>query len=224
MQKYACNNGPHQTSSPLPTALQLVSALTEEQHQQLTDFASKRMRRLAGVPGMDRFLAGMEPDDLVHAALEKLLQGDAHPKQGRRLSAKNRRSPEAFILCVMGIINSDLSNATHSLEASFSHLPLGDAETEPGAVEVSEPIDLVQLLERRDGKRELFARLRQRAEPELQPIIEYWEPNYLTDDCIARGQFDRRLVYRVRLLTCEIFAELAREIQPEGPTGREMLM
>jgi len=31
----------------------------------------------------------------------------------------------------MGIINSQLSNAIDAAEASFSHLPLGDAETEP---------------------------------------------------------------------------------------------
>ena len=98
----------------------------------------------------------------------------------------------------------------------FSHLPLGDAETEPGVVEVPEPIDQAQFLERRDVQRELFARLREQAGPELRPVIDYWEPNYLADDCIARGEFDRRLVHRVRLLARAILADLAREIQPRA--------
>ena len=65
-------------------------------------------------------------------------------------------------------------------------------------------------------QRELFARLREQAAPELRPVIDYWEPNYLADDCIARGEFDRRLVHRVRLLARAILAELAREIQPRA--------
>src|SRR5665213_4279056 len=86
MQANACNNnGPHESGSSLPTALQLVTALTEEQKQQLRDFAGKRMRRIAGTPGMDRFLAGARPDDFVNAALEKALLGDTCPKKGRRL-------------------------------------------------------------------------------------------------------------------------------------------
>jgi len=182
------------------------------------------MRRIAGAPGMDRFLAGRMPDEIVHSALERVLLGDTHPKKGRKLSVKNRQSTTAFALCVMGIINSQLSNAIDAAEASFSHLPLGDAETEPGVVEVPEPIDQAQFLERRDVQRELFTRLREQAGPELRPVIDYWEPNYLADDCIARGEFDRRLVHRVRLLARAILTDLAREIQPRAPTGMEMLM
>jgi hypothetical protein len=218
------NNGPHESGSSLPTALQLVTALTEEQKQQLRDFAGKRMRRIAGTPGMDRFLAGARPDDFVNAALEKALLGDTCPKKGRRLSVKNRQSTEAFVSCLMGIVNSDLSNAVNGAEASFSHLPWGNAETEPGTVEAPEPVDPGRLLEERDQQRELFARLRKQAGPELQPIIDGWEPNYLSSNGIAHREFDRRLVHRVRLLAREIITDLAREIQPQDPNGMEPLM
>ena len=123
---------------------------------------------------MDRFLAGRMPDEIVHSALEKVLIGDTHPKKGRKLSVKNRQSTAAFALCVMGIINSQLSNAINAAEASFLHLPLGDAETERGTVDVPGAIDPGQLLEQRDTKRELFARLREQAGPELHPIVDDW--------------------------------------------------
>ena len=174
------------------------------------------MRRVAGAPGMDRFLAGAEPDDFVNAALEKVLLGDSYPNQGRRLSARNRQSAQAFMSCLKGIINSDLSNAINGAEASISHLPLGDTETEKGVVEAPEPIDPGRLLEDRDCKRELFTRLREQAGPELQPVIDAWEPNYLSADGIAHGEFDRRLVHRVRLLAREIMADFTKEVRPQA--------
>ena len=181
------------------------------------------MRRITGAPGMDRFLAGKMPDEIVHSALEKVLLGDTHAKKGRKLSVKNRQSTAAFALCVMGIINSQLSNAINAAEASFLHLPLGDAETERGTVDVPGAIDPGQLLEQRDTKRELFARLREQAGPELHPIVDDWEPNY-PGDFIARGGFDRRQVHRVRLLARAILVDLARELPLQAPTGMEMLM
>ena len=73
MQPKACNNGPHESDSSLPTALQLVTALTENQHQRLLAHAAKRMRRLLSVPEMERCLARKSPDDIVHDSLQKVL-------------------------------------------------------------------------------------------------------------------------------------------------------
>lgn len=225
MQKQACNNGPHETDSALPTVLQIVTALTESQHQALRDFASKRIRRLSRSPGMARYLAGHAPDDLVNSALEKLLLGDVNPKQGRKLAAKHRHDPELFLQCVMGIINSNLSNAVNSAEFSFPHLPLENSDEDPASVELPDPTDWARQLENRDVQRELFVRLRQQSPPELQPIINAWEPSALSDDSIARGEFDRRQVHRVRVLAREILAKLSMEMQPATlPTGMEMLM
>ena len=225
MQTNACNTiGPHPAGSALPTALQLVTALTEAHQQQLLDFAAKRIRRVRRSLGMERFLAGKTSADLVNGALEKLLLGDTHPKKGRHLPVKNRQSLETFLHGVRNVINSELSNAVTALETTCEHVPLGDAETEPGSVEPTDPVDLVRLLERRDLQRELFSRLRQRAAPDLQPIVEHWAPRFLSDDRIARGAFDRRRVSQVRRLAREILTELAQELQTRPVRGVDLLL
>src|ERR1035441_7747327 len=109
MQPNACNNGPHESGSSLPTALQLVTALTENQHQRLLAHAAKRMRRLLSVPEMERCLARKSPDDIVHDSLQKVLLGESHQKEGRKLSLKGRQSTDDFLAFVQGIINSDVS-------------------------------------------------------------------------------------------------------------------
>lgn len=225
MQTNACNTiGPHPAGSALPTALQLVTALTEAHRQQLLDFAAKRMWRVRRSPGMERFLAGKTPGDLVNSALEKLLLGDTHPKKGRQLPVKNRQSLEAFLHCVRNVINSELSNAITALETTCEHLPLGDAETEPGSVEPTDPVDLPRLLERRDLEQELFRRLRQRAAPDLQPIVAHWAPRFLSEDRIASRGFDRRRVSQVRRLAREILTELAQELHSRPVRGIDLLL
>jgi hypothetical protein len=226
-KKSACKtSGPHPTGSSLPTALQLVSALTEEQHQTLKGFAAKRMRRLRAAPGMERCLGGKSPEELVHDAFEKVLQGDSHPRKGRKLSAKNRQSTDAFIDCVRGIINSDLSNLVRSFEVSVPHVPLGDPEAEPDTVELSDPGNFVRQLEQRDTQRELFVRLEQllQNEPALEPIIRHWHEHYQVSDRIAGPEFDVNLVYRVRQHAQRILHELAKEGQANDVTGMEMLL
>jgi hypothetical protein len=226
MQPKACNNGPHESDSSLPTALQLVTALTENQHQRLLAHAAKRMRRLLSVPEMERCLARKSPDDIVHDSLQKVLLGESHQKEGRKLSLKGRQSTDDFLAFVQGIINSDVSNTVRSCEVSFPHISLGDPETEPGTVEVPEPFDFARLVELRDLKRELFARLELvlQNEPALTPVIRHWSELFYVADRIAGPEFDPNLVYRVRQHSRRIFRELVVEIQPGEVTGLEMLL
>ncbi len=226
MQPKACNNGPHESDSSLPTALQLVTALTENQHQRLLAHAAKRMRRLLSVPEMERCLARKSPDDIVHDSLQKVLLGESHQKEGRKLSLKGRQSTDDFLAFVQGIINSDVSNTVRSCEVSFPHISLGDPENEPGTVEVPEPFDFARLVEIRDLKRELFARLELvlQNEPALTPVIRHWSELFYVADRIAGPEFDPHLVYRVRQHSRRNYRELAGEIQPGEVTGLEMLL
>ncbi len=77
------------------------------------------------------------------------------------LKAKNCRSTAAFILYLQSVINSQLSNLTRSLETNCEHVPVGDCWENPDAVEPVDLADLLRLIERRDLKAVLFARLRQ---------------------------------------------------------------
>jgi hypothetical protein len=103
---------------------------------------------------------------------------------------------------------------------------LGDPETEPGTVEVPEPLDFARLVELRDLKRELFARLELvlQNEPALTPVIRHWSEIFYVADRIAGPEFDPNLVYRVRQHSRRIFRELAGEIEPGEVTGLEMLL
>lgn len=224
MQQPACNEAPHESSRALPTALELVTNLNEAQRQQLREFARKRMRRLIRSPGMSRYLVRHSPDDLVNSALEKLLAGDVHSDQGRKLPAKHRGDPELFLQWVMGTINSLLSNAVRGAEFSFPHLTLGESLGDPNSVELCDPLDAARQLANRDLRRELFLRLREQAPPELQIIIDAWELTALADSRIPRGEFDRRQVYRVRVIAREILETLSREMRTGLPAdGRELL-
>jgi hypothetical protein len=125
MQINACNNiGPHNSSDALPTALQLVGELTEEQYNELLDFAETRLGRVTTTPEMERLLAGITAHDLVHGAYERLKLGDGHPKKGQQLPTKSRRNTATFVNYVKSVINSDLHILSTSLEASIPHLSL----------------------------------------------------------------------------------------------------
>jgi len=91
---------------------------------------------------------------------------------------KNRQSTAAFALCVMGIINSQLSNATDAAEAFFRTCRW--AMRKPNRV-------LWKCLTNRSSAVPGATRCAARAVrafagtagPELRPVIDYWEPNYL---------------------------------------------
>jgi hypothetical protein len=227
MHSIACNNsnGPHESGSSLPTALQMVAALTEEQHHQLHEFAVKRMRRLRNMSEFVNFTAGKSPMDFVHEALHKLLLGDSHPKKGRRLSAKNRSSSDAFLRCVMGIINSDLSNAVRDA-CRFPYVPAHDSDFEVGMVNGQEWSDTTGQTERRDLQRELFARLEPvlQTEPALAPVIRYWSDHFQESDRIGGPGMDPNLVYRVRQHARRILRELAEDLQAGPVRGREIVV
>lgn len=210
----------------LPTALELISALTEAQYQQLHRFAAKRLQRLAGSPGRQRLRGMLSSGDLVNQAIEKVLLGDQHPGKGRALSARNRQSLGAFLACLTGIINSDLSTLVNSAEARCEHLPMPPEGEAPLTTLDTDRSDPLVNLERQDLKEELFLRLHQETQdrPELRPIIDHWETHYLEDHRIARRDFDRRQVWRLRQMARAILAELAREVQPASPSGMEMLL
>ena len=175
---------------------------------------------------MGRSLARKSPDDVVQNALEKTLMGDSHPKEGRKLSVKDRQCMDNFLEFVRGIINSDISNTVRSTEVSIPHDVMGDPETEPSTVDVPDPVELEKLLELQDFQRELFARLELvlQNEPELEPVIRFWSEHFYGTDRIAGPKFDQHRVFRVRQHARRICRELAQEIEPGAVTGMEMLL
>jgi len=212
-------NGPHNTSGAFPTALQLVTALTENDYQQLYAFADIRMRQVKRTPGSERLMGLNTPADFVHSAIAQALLGDAEPGQGRRLSDRQRASQPAFLAGLGSIINSELSNLLTSAEAGCEHLEFPDEVPAGGAGNPR------SRLERADLKRALFARLRPLVEhdAELTAIADAWEPDFLEDDRINRSGFDRRKVHQVRRLARGILAELAHDADPGTPDGMELL-
>jgi hypothetical protein len=187
-----------------------VAALTEAQYQHLRAFAAKRLRRLQGRQDLAQFWTGKIPEDLVHDAIQKVLLGDTHPKKGRRLSPKNRQTPQAFMECIMGIVNSELSHAVQA-GLRFPRISCGDLEHDVSPLAVPEWSDTAGLAERRDIKSELFTRLDviAQAQPSLKPVIRHWSAHFHETDRIAGPEFDQNLVHRVRQHARRIMSELA---------------
>jgi hypothetical protein len=124
---------------------------------------------------------------------------------------------------VMSAINSDLQNLVRCAEATYSHLPVGDADEGCGMVDLPAPENLITLLQRRDLNRELFRRLRMAATPTQIDIVGAWEKAAFADHEPSLGHFDRRRVHEVRLLARRILQELATELSPQA-RGIEMIM
>lgn len=207
---------PSKSSSPLPTASCPVSAITEEQYHQLCKFADLRLKRLRASPRAQDALAGLTGSDLVHEAIKLVLQDDAKPGSGRKLTAANRKSTASLLNRLRGIINSLISHAV----ARFPHSPLGDPETEPGTVELADPQDLGALLERRDLQREFFARLKLvlANEPSLTPVVLHWQQHFYETPFIASLEFDRNLTHRVRLHARRVLREMAPDFGIKLPS------
>jgi hypothetical protein len=130
---------------------------------------------------MPRFLAGLEPNYLIHSAVEKALMGEANPKKGRSLSARSCQSMEASLQCLQGIINSDLSNACRLAEQAYGHEPSPEEESK-GAL--ADDLDLGLLLERRDLARVSSERFKliAEAEPALEPMIRHRQVQFHEGD------------------------------------------
>jgi hypothetical protein len=216
-----------QPSGLLPTASQLLASLTQPQHQLLTDFAAKRLQRLATSASRQRLLGSLTPGDLVNQAIEKVLLGERGSKGGRRLSRENRENADAFLNCMKGIINSDLSNRLRTYEACY-RLHLLDAEqTGTGdPTELADSLDLFALISRRDVMLVLFARLREWAasSPNRLHVIDVWEQNFLSSDRIGGQGVDPNDVYQVRLEARRYLKNLALEHELHAPDGRDMLL
>ena len=212
--------------SGAPSAAQLLEAITPKQEQQLTNFARRRLSRINGGERLRQFFCSLSPEDLVQDAKYKVLLGEEVPGAGRRLKARNRVSVEAFINCLRGIIESDLSSLLKAANRrSQEHLPVGDTESEPGMVDPRDPLDQADEIARRDLRRVVFARLRENlaAEPGLLPRMLQWEEGFLEDDRVAADALDRKPAQRLRELVRPICKELSSEVSP-APTGKEILL
>ena len=209
-----------------PSASKLLDNLTEVQHRHLRAFAARRLGRLVFAAAWPRILARTSPDDLVHRAVEKVLDGERNPRQGRTLSARDRASTDAFVACLTGIINSELSHLICSAEARYGHVSAQTGEeTSDDVVEVADPRNLRTTVELRDLKVALFRNLRAATvdRPKLWPIIDAWETVFLEDLRIPTTGFDRRLVSELRELARGIYTRLTRAARPKAPKGVEML-
>ncbi len=164
------------------------------------------------------------PEDLVGRAVQAVLLGEERPGEGRRLSAKNRRSTAAFVAGLRSVVDSQLSNLTRSAEANSEHVPVGTRE-DPDAVELADLSDLARLIERRDLKAVLFRHLREWAAGHagLLRVIGAWEQSFEGGDRIGESRFDRNLVQRVRSETQAFLLKLARESDSQARSGRGMV-
>ena len=201
MRKHAIKSTrPQLSSSPLSTALHLVSALTGAQLNNLHDFARRRLSSVSGVPHLKRGLARLSADDLFNTAVEQVLLADVVPGKGRRLRPRNRHSPKAFLNYLRGIIDSLISNTATCVETLTPHLRVGNPEFEPDTVDVPDPVDYVSLLAHRDLQQEFFRRFEPilKRQPALRPVVEHWQRHFLDSDQIAGPDFDAKLTYRVR--------------------------
>jgi hypothetical protein len=201
-----------------PSATELLEAITPEQERQLQAFARLRLRRVAYAPWLQRYFASISAEDLVQQAKTKVLIGEAFPRAGRRLTARNRASVEACLACLRGIMQIARRRG--------EHLPVGDAGADLGNVDPADPLDPVAHLARRDLSRVVFARLRERAaaEPDLWPALQRWEEGFLSDDRVAAGELDRKPAYRLRVFAREILKELSAELSVAPVSGREILI
>ena len=62
------------------------------------------------------------------------------------------------------------------------------------------------------------------AKPALLPAVRDWEPDFLNATRIGDRADDRNLSHRLRRLVQKILDDLARELGPGNPGGREMLL
>lgn len=217
------------TSTGLPneqtghTVCELLAALSPQQNEKLIHFARLRLARLARVLSFHDYLASLEPEELVCRTVAKVLIGEQDARAGRRLSARSRTSTEAFVRSLQAILNSDLANLVRRAESRYLHVRFDHDPSEDGLGLVERETPRV-LAARRDLQEVVFAKLYELAvdEPELLPAIRSAERGFLHDDCLARDEPNRGLVYRVRLMIRQVLRELAQEFGGPAATGKEM--
>lgn len=217
------NNGP-QPVGDVPSVSDWLQALSPQHYQHLINFARYRLRAVTSSRRLQRCLAIVEPEDLVAEAILKLQLGEADRSLGRHVRPENRTSPERFLACIKGVIESDLNHLVISARHRYEHLELGDPELDADLVDPAAPEDPRALLSRRDLHRVLFTKLYQRIErqPALLEVVRDWEARFHNDDRIGNESHDPNLVHRVRQLARTILEELA--LEAELPQGREVLL
>jgi hypothetical protein len=217
---------PQPTQQGLPLNELLAAAAEPTQYRALLRFARWRLKSLNAVPENRRALAGLDPEDLIAQAWLQVSLGGLNPRLGRQLSPGNRASIRAFVVCLKGIIRSNSTNLLKSVGAGQEHLPLGDELEMPDAVDPADPADLNAQLIRRDLQRVVFERLYRAVAtmPALLPAIRDWEQNFPTAGRIGESGQDRNLDHRIRRLVRGILDDLAGELGPDNPGGREMLL
>lgn len=127
MQIPACNNSTGPSSlpgSPYQTVDAAITALTTQDHRWLSRLAARRLRRLRTHAGLARYLAGLEPADLVDEAFERLQTGS------RRTKPRHLISHQAFLNHLQGVINSIANNYTRHVEPHVMHVSLGGTEND----------------------------------------------------------------------------------------------
>jgi hypothetical protein len=209
----------------VPTATELLAALTLDQYHKLVGFARYRLRAVIRSRHLRHCLATLEPEDLVAEAVLKLELGDHDPTLGRHLPPEYRTDPARFLACLKGIIESDLNHLATAARTRYPELPVGDPEEQPDYVDPPSPEDPHATLSRRDLHVVLFQKLYQRIEhqPALLTVVRDWEARFYDDARIGSGEADHNRVERVRRLARAVLQELS--VEPDRrQEGRELLL
>ena len=165
MNQFTNNNtGP----SPLAEAVayttvsEAVAALTPHDQLWLARLAGRRLRRLRTHAGLARYLAGLEPAELVDEAIARLQAGS------RQTKPRHLASHQAFLNHVQSVINSVANNYTRHAEPHLDHVPLGEPQEDSGYVEPPSGDDVRRSVAEREWLQWLFEVIARSASLELQ--------------------------------------------------------
>lgn len=168
MQNNACKTiGPSSLeNSPYQTVSAAIAALSTQDHRWLSRLTARRLRRLRQHAGLARYLAGMEPSDLIDEALQRLQTGS------RRTKPKHLKTHQAFLNHLQGVINSLANNYTRHAEPHVIHVSLEQVEDDGGfQIETLPPQDVRREAVEREWFREALQTLGQSAAPESRAEV-----------------------------------------------------
>jgi hypothetical protein len=208
------------------TVSAFLSALSNEQYNNLVGFARYRIRTLTDSRWLQRCLALIDGEGLVAHCLLKLQLGEADPSLGRRLKRRNRASLQAFMACVKGIIESDIHRMVAEARNRCAQLPPVGAATDPCDVNPPATKNSNLLFSRRDLHRVILRKLRRRLSRKpvaLLPVIRDFGYPFPGDQWNASEDHAPSHLLRVQQLTSGSLAELAAEFSP-ALDGEEMLL
>jgi hypothetical protein len=163
------------------SAIELATAINNQQWSDLERFASRRLRRAASTPSRQRALAQFTGCSLINTALEKFGLGDCGHPEGRYLSPQQRANAHTFLDALRGAINSFIADACRTAESTHDWLPIG-SEREPGYHEPCDHFDVGESLAVRDLERQLFNELAAHAGDDVDQQAAIAA---LRDDCVT---------------------------------------